>query len=339
MSPQPEVSLFGRLRLRTSEQRVPRSRRSFVKAFLLLPLAFRPLRAQIGSITPKCCSGPFQPDQLFAPISLSQESALARQGDLAATIRVGFAYFTGTAGRVDVERARSYFLVASRKSSAASALLGYLDAAARRIPGAKLRNSSSFRGLLNASTARDPVAMTLLGQVYEQGLAGYRPKPDKAKDLYTAAAPDFALAKTYLGMMLLKERAYKDAIALFEAAAAAGETTAIIALADLYSRGGQMDLPKAKRMLRTAAERRDRRALYLLGLQYQNGTRGFPRDLPRGLRFLHQSASLGYQRAQAALADAYANGAGGAASAELARFWARKASLPSLRKPRPPVHT
>jgi TPR repeat protein len=319
---------------------LPRSRRMFVKSALLLPLGLQSVSAQTSE---NCCEGPlisFPPNDLFAVTSLAQDSEQARRGDIAATVRVGFRYYTGMAGRVDIGRARSYFMVVSRKSLAASAWLGYLEVATRKTPGLVARRSTTFQGLVSAAIAGDPVGQTLLGRVYERGLAGYRPRPKNAKVLYAAAAPNFALAKTYLGRLLVKDGAYQEAIALFEDAVAAGETTAMIALADLYSRRKRspMKVAEVKRLLRMAGERRDRVALYLLGVQYQQGTRGFKADPQRALKLLHQSATKGYKPAQTALASAYANGAGGAAAAGLARFWARKASLPSLEKAWPPVH-
>lgn len=319
----------------------PLSRRTVMKSLLAAPLVLQPLwgQANKGPGSSACCQGNFKPNDLFAAKSINGDWQRAQHGDLAATIRMGFAYYTGMAGMVDIPRARSYFLVASHAAPAAAAWLGYLDAAAHVKPGAAVRNWKSFQGLVSASAAGDPVAMTLLGRVYERGLAGYKPRPDKALPLYISAAPDFALAKTYWGRLLLKSGGNQQAISLFQDAAKAGETTAMISLADLYSR---MKSPAArktgqlKQWLRKASKQGDPVALYLLGVQYQRGTLGFTANPQRGLSLLHQSASLGNNQAQNALATAYANGAGGASSAQLARFWARKASLPSLNKPGPP---
>jgi TPR repeat protein len=291
-----------------------------------------------GPASTPCCQGNFKPDDLFAATSLAGDMERARQGDLASTLRVGFAYYTGMAGIVDIPRARSYFLVASQSSLAAAAWLGYLDAAARIKPGAAARSSASFRGLVKAAKAGDPVGMTLLGRVYERGLAGYKPRPDKAQPLYAAAAPNFALAKTRWGKLLLNAGNYAQAISLFQEAASAGETIGMISLADLYSRMKHpAKVAELKLRLRKAGEKGDSVALYLNGVQAQQGKSGFQANPQRALKLLHRSATTGQKSAQNALATAYAGGVGAAASVELAQFWARKASLPSLNKPGPPV--
>jgi TPR repeat protein len=283
--------------------------------------------------------GTFRPDDLFAATSVAGDLERARGGDLAATIRVGFKYYTGMAGHVDIPRARSYFLVASRVSPAGAAWLGYLDACIHNGGGASLRNRASFKGLLSAAQAGDPVAQTLLGRVYERGLAGYRPRPDKAQPLYISAAPQFSLAKTYWGKLLMKQQQYSQALELFQEAAKSGDTTAMIAIADLYSRGKHSSkmASQIKRWLRIAGERGDRTALYLHATQHQKGSPGFPADRKRALSLLRSAAVRGHKQAQIAVSAACAAGDGGGShSAEIARFWARKASLPSLSRSAPP---
>lgn len=342
MNRKSETASLGRSVSKVATGRPPLSRRDVVKGFLLAPLALQPVMGEAPKRerSSPCCHGNFRPDDLFAAKSLIGDLQRARHGDLAATLRAGFAYYTGMGGRLDIARARSYFLVASQGSVAGSAWLGYVDAATDGKPGRAARRSASFQGLVKAAEAGDPVGQTLLGRVYERGLAGYRRKPDKAQALYEAAAPNFALAKTYLGRLLLKGGASKQAIALFKDAAKAGETTAMISLADLYSRMKRpaAKIPEMKRRLRAAAKKGDSEALYLLGMQYLQGATGFRANPQRALKLLHKSATRGHKRAQNALATAYANGAGGAASApQLAQFWARKASLPSLNRPGPPA--
>jgi TPR repeat protein len=140
--------------------------------------------------------------------------------------------------------------------------------------------------------------------------------------------------------MLVKSGSPKDALNLFQDAAKAGETTAMISLADLYSKRKQTiaNVAELKRQLRTAAKKGDRVALYLLGTQYLQEEPVSAHNRELGLMFLHQAAMRGNKRAQNALAAAYADGAGSSeTAAQLARFWARKASLPSLAKAGPPV--
>jgi TPR repeat protein len=180
----------------------PLSRRSVMKSLLAAPLALQALRAQAqgGQANSACCQGNFNPDDLFAAKSINGDLQRAQRGDLTATIRMGFAYYTGMAGRVDIPRARSYFLVASHAAPAAAAWLGYLDAAAHVKPGAAVRTWKSFQGLVSASAGGDPVAMTLLGRVYERGLAGYKPRQDKALPLHIGR-PQLCLGQDLLGQV------------------------------------------------------------------------------------------------------------------------------------------
>jgi TPR repeat protein len=312
------------------------SRRRFMGSLALLPLG--ELLAQTSSDAPKCCQGSFQPNDLFVANSLTVDAQLARQGDMAATIRMGFAYYTGRAGRVDRERARSYFLVAARHSPAAAGWLGYLDAVAHKRPGAVIQKSTTFAGLQRAASAGDPVAQTLLGRVYERGLAGFRPNAGRAAELYSAAAPYFALAKTNLGKQLVRAGSYEKAIPFFRDAAAAGDTTAMVCLANLYSKRTRPPLKKAEtsRLLKTASERGDRAAMYLLGMQYQKATWDSKGSPKRGFELVRRSAAMGYVPAQSALAAAYQQGTGIKADSDRGRFWSRKASMPDLAKPVPP---
>ena len=339
MNRKSETACAGRFSSEVQSRPRRLSRRDLVKGIVLAPLALQPALGVAPKRDSPCCHGSFRPDDLFAAKSLIGDLQRARHGDLASALRVGFAYYTGMGGKLDILRARSYFLVASQSSLAGSAWLGYLDAAAHLKSAAAARRSRSFQGLVSAAEAGDPLGQTLLGRVYERGLAGYRRRPDRAQRLYEAAAPNFALAKTYLGRSLLKAGKSKWAIALFEDAAKAGETTAMISLADLYSRLKRPapKIPEIKRRLRAASKKGDPVALYLLGMQYLQGTHGFEANPQRALKLLHKSATRGNKRAQDALTIAYENGAGGAASAQLARFWARKASLPGLNRPAPPA--
>ena len=218
------------------------SRRDLVNSLLVAPLSLPALSKRTQQLqtaaqpASACCTGTFHPDDLFATSSVAGDLERARKGDLASTMRLGFAYYTGLGGVVDIPRARSYFLVASHASPAGAAWLGYVDATIHNQGGASVRKRASFKGLMSAVQAGDPVAQTLLGRIYERGLAGYKARPDKAKPLYVSASSQFALAKTYWGRLLVKSGQCTQALGLFQQAAQAGETTAMIAIADLFSR-------------------------------------------------------------------------------------------------------
>jgi TPR repeat protein len=297
----------------------PSAKPGLSRRLMLGLLAFTPMRLPFLSrlaqqVASKAVQGTFRPDDLFAPTAIAGDLERARGGDLASTIRAGFKYYSGMAGHMDVLRARSYFLVASHVSPAGAAWLGYVDVCIHHGSGAAVRKRASFKGLVSAAQAGDPVAQTLLGRVYERGLAGYKPRPDKAQQLYVSAAPQFSLAKTFWGKLLVNQQQYTQALELFQAAAKAGDTAAI---ADLHSRSKHPDkmASQMNRWLRLAGERGDRTALYLHGVQHQKGSPGFSADPKRGLSLLHSAAVRGHQQAQLAVSDAWAKGNGGGSHA------------------------
>ena len=113
-----------------------------------------------------------------------------------------------------------------------------------------------------ARLARDPedaAAMTLLGELHNQGL-GVRQDPAKAAEWYRLAAKrGDAHALAALGLMAMDGRGTDknpgQGRAWLEQAAAKGEPTACYNLALLLlSSGAQADLLRAVELLRTAAE-------------------------------------------------------------------------------------
>jgi TPR repeat protein len=255
------------------------------------------------------------PNDIFLTSAIEEDLVNGTRGDVSAAIRAGYRYLTGSAGRIDVGQARRYFQSACSRSLTAAAWLGWVDAHFRRD---KTLARQGVARLQQAASAGDPVGQTLLGRVVERGWAGVRADQDAAKALYTAAAPRFALAKTYLAQ-ILRSQDPKAAISLFQDAAAAGEVTAMNDLADLYLR--KATEPKrfweAKRLLRSAADRRDPVALFRLG--------GLSQDAPRrAFHYIHRSAQLGYHPALAATGLAYARGVGIPRNPKAARFWMGK---------------
>ena len=123
----------------------------------------------------------------------------------------------------------------------------------------------------------DPVGRTLLGKGLERGIIGDSPDSRAASVLYASAAPQFALAKTYLGEVLLKAGQHERAFALFKAASDAGEASAMTRLAALTKRRRRNvahNSTAARRLLRAAAERGNNVATWRLGLQYRDAVQG-----------------------------------------------------------------
>jgi len=266
-----------------------------------------------------------KPDDLFVSNGFSDDLAKATRGDTVARLRVGYAYCTGRAGAINFVRARHHFRVAATQSTEASALLGFLDLKLHR--NAPL-NTAALKRLQQAANANDPVGRTLLGRAYEQGLRPCKQNLQTAQALYEAAAPHFALAKTYLGAMLLKTGKAKQGIRLLKQAATAGEGSSMLHLADLYVRQRKTThIEKAKSLLRAGAELGHCAPLYRLGVLYRDGT-GVPASaIPTlGFALMHRAAKAGHRPAQAAVGVAYKNGTGVKQNLKLAGFWTQKAA-------------
>ena len=125
----------------------------------------------------------------------------------------------------------------------------------------------------------DPAAMTLLGEIYAQGLGVGR---DDAK-----------------------------AAQWYKLAAAHGDRDAMFALAmfNFEGRGGPRNADEAARLLAAAAKLGHTAAAYDLGLLYLQGQQ-FPQDFMRAAELFRQAADAGNADAQYALATMYKEGRG-----------------------------
>ena len=136
----------------------------------------------------------------------------------------------------------------------------------------------------------DAPAMTLLGELYNQGL-GIGADPVKAGEWYRlAAARGDAHALSTLGLMALDGRGMKrdpaQARTWLEQAAARGEATASFNLALLLlPSGSPADLTRAIELLRRAAELGDRRCAARPRRPLPQGTRGPPGQRGCGAAF------------------------------------------------------
>jgi TPR repeat protein len=148
--------------------------------------------------------------------------------------------------------------------------------------------------------ARDPTdapAMTLLGELYNQGL-GIAGDPKRAAEWYRlAAARGDAHALLSLGLMALDGRGVpkdpKQGRAWLEQAAAKGEPSACynVALLNLAT-GNEADLQKAVPLLRKAADAEIADAQHALGVLHLQG-RGVARDPAEAARWFSRAAGNG----------------------------------------------
>ncbi|WP_407523368.1 tetratricopeptide repeat protein [Methylobacterium oryzisoli] len=143
----------------------------------------------------------------------------------------------------------------------------------------------------------DAAAMTLLGELYNQGL-GVRQDPAKAAEWYRLAANlGDPHAAAILGMMAIEGRGMaKDPAAgraWLEKAAAKGEAGASYNLAlILLATGVPDDLKRATGLLRRAADQELAAAQHALGILYLKG-RGVPKDPAQAAQLFRRAADNG----------------------------------------------
>jgi TPR repeat protein len=142
----------------------------------------------------------------------------------------------------------------------------------------------------------DPKAMTLLGELYADGL-GVPNDDKKANDWYKLAAARGDREATFaLAMFRLTGRAgpadRKEGARLLGEAAKLGHIIAAYDLALLYLEGQLLpqDFTRAAELMKTASDAGNPQAQYALATFYKEGT-GVPKDPERAVRLL-QAASL-----------------------------------------------
>jgi TPR repeat protein len=207
--------------------------------------------------------------------------------------------------------------------------------------GPDLAYGAYQRGLyitaLREATARleknpeDAPAMTLLGELYNQGL-GVAGDPRKAVEWYRLAARrGDAHALSILGLMALEGRGLdknqSQARTWLEEAAAKGEPKASYNVALLLlSSGAASDLPRALDLLRRAAEAELGDAQHALGVLYLKG-QGIGRDPAEAARWFAGAAKNGSVAGEVEHAILLFNGEGVPANEALAARAFRRAAL------------
>lgn len=184
-----------------------------------------------------------------------------------------------------------------------------------------------------ARVARDPedaAAMTLLGEIHNQGL-GVQQDPAKAAEWYRLAAKrGDARALAALGLMAIDGRGMdknpSQGKAWLEEAARKGEPAASYNLALLLlSTGVQADLSRAVELLRIAAEAEVADAQHALGALYLRG-RGVTRDPAEAVRWFFKAAGNGNLAGEVEFAILLFNGEGTPKNEALAARYFRHAA-------------
>lgn len=160
----------------------------------------------------------------------------------------------------------------------------------------------------------DAAAMTLLGEIYRQGL-GVAPDQKVATEWYERADARGDINATFaLATELLDEASGKRDAAragqLLEKAAAAGHPSANYNLAlALLATGNEADDKRAVACLEIAAKAQVPEAMYALGILAQQG-RGLPKSEEVSARWMKQAAEAGNTAAQVEYAIMLFNGSG-----------------------------
>jgi TPR repeat protein len=177
----------------------------------------------------------------------------------------------------------------------------------------------------------DAAAMTLLGELYNQGL-GLAPDPRKAAEWYRIAAErGDASAMASLGLMALEGRGMDKNPAQgrtwLEQAAAKGNPVASHNLALLLiSSTAEADLQRAVELLRRAVAHEIPDAQHALGVLYLKG-RGIERDATEAASLFKRAADNGSSVGEVEYAILLFNGEGVAASeSQAARYFRRAAA-------------
>lgn len=177
---------------------------------------------------------------------------------------------------------------------------------------------------------KDAAAMTLLGELYSQGL-GVVPQPEIAAGWYEKAARlGDAHAMTTLGLMMIEgagvTRNPIQGKALLEQAAGKGDVLASYNLALLLlSTGAPIDAAHATMLIRRAAEADIPDAQHALGVLYMKG-RGVEKNMAEAAQWFLRAAENGSTNGEVEYAILAFNGEGMPANPELAAKFFRRAA-------------
>ena len=177
----------------------------------------------------------------------------------------------------------------------------------------------------------DPKAMTLMGELYAEGLAVAN-DDKKAADWYKlAAARGDREAMFALSIFKMTGRGgpadRPEAARLLAEAAKLGHVVAAYDLALLHLEGQivQQDLPRATELMRMAADAGNPQAQYALATFYKEG-RGVTKDLGEAARLLGIAARSGHTDAEVEYGIALFNGTGTAKNESAAAGYFLKAA-------------
>ncbi len=174
---------------------------------------------------------------------------------------------------------------------------------------------TAFNEAAKRAQQNDPAAMTLLAEIYAQGLGVGRDDSKAAQWYKLAAAKGDREALFALAMFNFQGRAgaqnLEEAARLLDAAARLGHASAAYDLGLLYLQGQQFpqDFKRAAELFVAAADGGNSEAQYALATMYKEG-RGVPKDVSKAMRLMQQASVGGNLDAMVEFAIAQFNGEG-----------------------------
>ncbi|CAO3675937.1 unnamed protein product [Rhizopus stolonifer] len=161
--------------------------------------------------------------------------------------------------------------------------------------------------LMKSADNHNRYAQFLVGVHYECGLE-IPQDLGRAKEYYEKSAQQgFADAQAALGNRWVVEEDYEQGLHWLEKSVQKGNSRAHVQLAMMYDKGMgvEQDNKKALAHYKTAADKKNRAAQYLLGLVYYFGRLGKERDMNEATGLIRKAASAGYPYAQRVLGQFY----------------------------------
>ena len=184
-------------------------------------------------------------------------------------------------------------------------------------PKKELTPAEKQEELVKKAEQGDSNAQYDLAQSYQSG-KGSTKDMAKATEWYEkAAVQGHKVAQSKLSMIYARgEGTPKDATKVIDwtqQSAEQGDANAQIALSWLYGSGKGIakDLTKAVDLIKKAAAQNNAEALYIQGVMYKSGIRGFvQKDLIKSAESIQKAADMGLEDAQKELARMYLKGSG-----------------------------
>lgn len=180
------------------------------------------------------------------------------------------------------------------------------------------------------SNDKDSAAMTLLGELYRQGL-GVKQDLKKALEWYHLASDlNNREAAFSLGLAYYHgegcEKNLQEAKGFFEQAAQQGHSAALYNLGTLALETTPPDRQQALVYFQQAASQGDKEAQWALGLMYKGGEGGIEKNLFQAVKYLQESADQDFVPAQIELGIMLFNGQGVARNESKAAHYFLKAA-------------